>query len=226
MNRYIRHINLVGEDGLKKIQNAVMLVAGVGGLGCSVVQLLARFGFGTIHLFDPDIVDLPDLNRQILYDENDIGKFKAEVAATKLEDINSDITVIAHKIKIEKDTSFPKVDIVIDCLDNFQDRLVLENLFFNKCIPIIHAGVSEFFGQITTLIPGETNGISEIFGKDFMLSASSAPKDIFPPVVLSVSSIQVSEAVKLLCNMRKDMLINKMMTLDFLSNNFEIIELG
>jgi molybdopterin-synthase adenylyltransferase len=226
MNRYNRHISLVGEDNFDKIRDAVVLVAGVGGLGCSVIQLLARFGFGTIHVFDPGIIDIPDLNRQILYDENDLGKFKAEVTVAKLKEINSEILLFAHKIKIENDTSFPHVDIVIDCLDNFQDRLVLENLFFDKGIPVIHAGVSEFFGQITTLIPGETHKLSEVFGKDFMLSAEPVPKDIFPPVVMNVASIQVSEAIKLVCNMKEGLLVNKMMIVDLLSNNVEILDLG
>lgn len=216
----------MGEDNFTKIQSAVVLVAGAGGLGCNVLQLIARIGFGTIHIFDPGIVDKPDLNRQTLYNENDLGHIKADVAAANLKKINSDINVIAHKVEIENETLPPELDIAIDCLDSFKGRLVLENLFFNKGIPLIHGGATQFFGQVTTLIPGQTSGLSDIFGRKFMKTADIPPKDIFPPVVMNVASIQVSEAVKLVCGIHEeDLLINKIMTVDLLTNSFEVIKL-
>jgi len=226
MERYNRHLNLVGEANFKKIRQAVVLVAGAGGLGSHVLQLLTRFGFGTIHIFDPGILDIPDLNRQIIYDQNDLGTFKVESAAAKLKEINSDVNIIPHKLLLENNSSVPKVDVVIDCLDNFQGRLVLENLFFKKGVPVVHGGASQFYGQVTTLIPGETPSLSDILGKDFMETADATPKDIFPPTVMNVASVQVSEAIKLVCDMKEKLLAKKLLTIDLLTNSFEIIELS
>ena len=225
MQRYNRHLNLVGEADFKKIRQAVVLVAGAGGLGSHVLQLLTRFGFGTIHIFDPGVLDIPDLNRQIIYDQNDLGTFKVESAAAKLKEINPDVNIIPHKLLIENNSSVPMVDVVIDCLDNFQGRLILENLFFKKGVPIIHGGASQFYGQVTTLIPGETPSLSDILGKNLMETADATPKDIFPPTVMNVASVQVSEAIKLVCDMKEKLLTKKLLIIDLLTNCFEIIEL-
>ena len=225
MERYNRHLNLIGENNFKKIRHAVVLVAGAGGLGSHVLQLLTRFGFGTIHIFDPGILDIPDLNRQIIYDQNDLGTFKVDSAAANLKKINPDVNIISHKLLIENNSSVPEVNVVIDCLDNFQGRLVLENLFFKNGVPIIHGGASQFYGQVTTLIPGETPALSETFGKNFMETADTAPKDIFPPTVMNVASVQVSEAIKLVCDMKENLLTKKLLTIDLLTNCFDIIDL-
>ncbi len=226
MERYNRHLNLIGEANFKKIRKATALVAGAGGLGSHVLQLLTRFGFGSIHIFDPGILDIPDLNRQIIYDQNDLDTSKVETAGTKLKKINPDVNIISHKQLLENESSVPEVDIVIDCLDNFQGRLVLENLFFNKGIPIVHGGASQFYGQVTTLIPGETMPLSEFLGKEFMETADATPKDIFPPTVMNVASVQVSEAIKLVCGMKEKLLAKKLLTIDLLNNSFDIIELN
>ncbi len=226
MQKYSRHLNLIGEANFKKIRKAKVLVAGAGGLGSHVLQLLTRFGFGSIHIFDPGILDTPDLNRQIIYNQNDLGTFKVESASSNLKKINSDINIVSHKQLIENKSSVPKVDVVVDCLDNFKGRLVLETLFLKNGIPIIHGGVSQFYGQVTTLIPGETLPLSEIFGKDFMETADTTSKDIFPPTVMNVASIQVSETIKLVSGMKEKLLIKKLLTIDLRSNHFDIIELS
>ena len=80
MERYARHINLFTEEVFARIQQARVLVAGAGGLGSTVLQLLARYGFGEIHFYDDGLLDPPDLNRQLLYTSEDLGVAKASAA--------------------------------------------------------------------------------------------------------------------------------------------------
>jgi len=223
VDRYQRHSNLIGEADFEKIKQTRVLVAGAGGLGSTVLQLLARTGFGKIHFYDDAVLDEPDLNRQILYDTNDLGKLKTEVALEKLTAINPNIQLVAHPEKLTSQTSVPPVDLVIDCLDNFESRFVLEDQFFNKGIPIIHGGASQYFGQVTTLIPGKTLSLSELFGRDIIATDATRAKEIFPATVLNVASVQVSEAVKLVCGKTDHLLTNQILTIDLFFNTFDIL---
>lgn len=222
MKRYTRHLNLLGPEGQEKLLKAKVLLAGVGGLGSSVLQLLIRLGFGEIHIYDDGILDLPDLNRQIIYDMNDLGKPKVTLATEKMQRVNPEITIVPHKERLTNDTNSPKVNLVMDCLDNFNSRLVLEKLFWEKGIPIVHAGIVQYFGQATTLIPGETGNYTDLFGQDISALDDGMLKDVYPPAVMNLASIQVSEAVKLICSFG-DLLANKILTVDLLTNSYDII---
>lgn len=222
MDRYNRHRNLLGEDGQEKLLETKILVAGAGGLGSNVLQLLARYGVGEIHIYDPGILDLPDLNRQILYDMNDLGQPKASLAMEKLKAVNPEIKIVKHQEKITDTSELPEVDLVMDCLDNFQSRIVLEKIFWEKGTPIIHGGISHYFGQVTTLIPGKTGNYTQIFGRDVVAVDKEKLKDVYPSAVMNVASIQVSEAIKLICS-QGELLTNKILSVDLLTNSFDII---
>lgn len=200
-------------------------MVGAGGLGCTVLQLLTRYGFGEIHLYDDGIVDKADLNRQILYSYQDIDSPKVIAAKNHLQEINPKVTIIAHQVRLTGESSVPAVDLVIDCLDNFAGRLFLNDRFFEYNIPVIHGGVSTFFGQVTTLIPGRTLSLVDIFGRDNMYDNPDISKNIYPPVVIAVASLQASEAIKLACGLYKRLLLNKIQVIDMLDNSFDIIEI-
>jgi molybdopterin/thiamine biosynthesis adenylyltransferase len=202
-----------------------VLVAGAGGLGSTVLQLLTRFGFGEIHVYDDAVLDRPDLNRQILYTSEDLGSPKADITQKILQAINPDVTVVTHRERLTEDSDVPTVDFVMDCLDNYAGRLVLEALFFQHEIPIIHGGASAFFGQVTTLVPGRTPALSAIYGRRNMEDLPGVPKDIFPPVVTCVASLQASEAVKLACGQYDRLLLNKIQIVDLLTNSFDVTEI-
>jgi len=224
MERYSRHSELIGKLDFQKIKNSKIAVIGSGGLGSTVLQLLARIGFGEIHHWDYAILDLPDLNRQILYTSLDIGKPKALLANQKLKEINPEIKIFSYNEKLDEHTKIPKVDLVIDCLDNFKSRLVLDKVFFDKGVPVIHAGVFRYIGQITALIPGKTQNYAETFGME------SDPKEItikevFPSIVTTLASIQVNEAAKYITGRTDKMLINKILVVDLFNNSFDTIEI-
>lgn len=224
MERYTRHKNLFAEGKMEQIQKARVMVVGAGGLGCTVLQLIARLGVDTLHVYDCADVDLPDLNRQLLYDEGDISLHKADCATQKLRCINSSINVIGHTERVDESTLLPEVDLVFDCLDNFQTRFILDRLLYPLNIPMIHGGVNKFFAQVTSIVPGQSKMLAELFPVDTASIDKQTTKDIFPPVVTITASIQVSEGVKYLTGQHSDMLINRVLMIDALANSFEIID--
>jgi molybdopterin-synthase adenylyltransferase len=225
MDRYSRHSELLSETEFVKIRNSAVMVAGAGGLGCNVLNLLARIGVGTIHFFEYSRIDAPDLNRQIFYHHEDLGKLKCETAGEYLQKINPEIEIIAHCEKIDENTQIPKVDLVFDCLDNFTTRYQLDNLLQKEKIPMIHAGVSTYFGQITTIIPGETKSLQKSIPVDTSQLDSKLDKRILPQVVTIVASLQVNEGSNYLCGKRDKLLTNKILSVDLFHYRFDIIEL-
>jgi molybdopterin-synthase adenylyltransferase len=223
MERYDRHIHLFSEEQFARIRRTRVLVAGAGGLGSTVLQLLTRYGFGEIHLYDDGVLDPPDLNRQLLYTARDLGEPKAQAARALLEAINPDVTVIAHAERLTAACDLPEVDLIIDCLDNFTGRRLLDDLFFTRGVPIIHGGATAFCGQVTTLVPGRTGSLTDIYGGPNMEDDPASPQDIYPPVVTAVASLQVSEAVKLVCGLDDQLLLNRIQVVDLLTNAFDVV---
>ncbi|WGS64292.1 HesA/MoeB/ThiF family protein [Marinitoga aeolica] len=220
MDRYSRHMKLY--KNFDKIRNAKIMVAGAGGLGSNVLMHLSRLGIGEIHIFDNGILDMPDLNRQILYDHEDLGKKKVFVAKEKLNEINPEVKIHIFAEKIQEKTVLPDVDIAIDCFDNFESRKILDRKVHEKNIPLIHGGVERFFGQVTDIIPGKTKTLSEILGD---VKDTDEIKYVTPYAVSIIASIQVSEAMKLLCGDYDNALINKLLVVDLYFNTFDIIQI-
>lgn len=220
MERYSRHIALYND--FEKIKKAKILVAGAGGLGSNVLQNLVRLGIGEIYIYDDGIIDMPDLNRQILYTHEDLGKEKVYVAREKLMEINPDVKVHIHNERIAEKTELPDVDIVIDCFDNFESRKILDKKIHEKNIPLIHGGVERFYGQITDIIPGKTKSLNDILGD---VKDTDEIKLVAPYTVSIIASIQVSEAMKILFEDYENALLNKLLIIDIYFNNFDVIEL-
>jgi molybdopterin/thiamine biosynthesis adenylyltransferase len=220
MEKYSRHINLYKD--FEKIRNSKVLVAGAGGLGSNVLEHLVRLGVGEIYIYDDGILDMPDLNRQILYTPEDLGKEKVFAAKEKLQEINPDVEVHIHNERITENTELPCVDIVIDCFDNFESRKILDKKIHEKNIPLIHGGVERFYGQVTDIIPGKTKTLRDILGD---VKDTDEIKPVTPYAVSVIASIQVSEAMKLICGDYDNALINKLLIVDLYFNTFDIIEL-
>ena len=216
--KYIRQIMLFGEEGQEKLENAKVFVAGAGGLGSPVSTYLAVAGIGKIIIADFDSVDLSNLNRQFLHHEKDIGREKIKSAEEKLLSLNPEIKVetIREKITDENAGSIvPPCDLIIDALDNFDTRHVLNRLAVERNIPLIHGAVSGYRGQATTIIPGKTPCLCCIF-------PSSFKKEVFPVLGTTpgvIGSIQANEAIKYLTGQGK-LLENRLLLWDGLSCSF------
>jgi adenylyltransferase/sulfurtransferase len=159
---------------------------------------LAYAGIGHITIVDNDSVEVSNLNRQILHWESDIGKKKPVSAADKLRSINSSvrITPVCKKItEASVDTIIDGADVVIDGLDNYGTRFLVNSTCVKKRIPFIHAGVNGLVGQITTIIPGKTPCLSCIYPEP-PDTAGTIP--VFGVTPALMASMQVMEAIKLI----------------------------
>jgi len=161
--RYSRQVLLWGEERQQQLEAATILVAGIGGLGAAVAELLVRAGTGKLYLVDDGVINWPDLNRQLLYSETDIGQSKLEVAKQKLQQINSNVVIELLPQRI--DATFhcpPDVSIIADCLDNYASRFYLEAGLADEAF-LIHGGIEGNQGQILTLQKGTSQPLADIF---------------------------------------------------------------
>ena len=222
--KYIRQIMLFGEEEQEKLQKAKVLVAGAGGLGSPISTYLAIAGIGKIILADFDSVELSNLNRQFLHHEKDIGREKLKSAEEKLLSLNPEIKVetIREKITDENaDSVVPPCDVIIDALDNFDTRHVLNRLAVERNIPLIHGAVSGYRGQVTTIIPGKTPCLCCIFPASFK-------KEVFPVLGTTpgvIGTIQANEAIKYLTGQGK-LLENRLLLWDGLSCSFSELKVN
>jgi molybdopterin-synthase adenylyltransferase len=216
--KYVRQIMLFGEEGQEKLRNATVFVAGTGGLGSPISTYLAVAGIGKIIIADFDIVDPTNLNRQFLHHEKDIGRKKVDSAKEKLLSLNPEIKVetITEKITEENANNVvPACDLIIDALDNFDTRHVLNKLAVRRKIPLIHGAVSGYRGQATTVIPGRTPCLNCIF-------PSSFTKEVFPVLGTTpgvIGTIQANEAIKYITGQGK-LLEGRLLLWDGLSCSF------
>ena len=195
LKRYQRQISIFGEDGQRKLKEAKVFIAGAGGLGCSIAMYLTVAGIGKLRIVDNDTVALENLNRQVLHWDSDIGRKKSESAKEKLQRMNSDIEVEVISETINKgniDGLVGDFDMIVDAMDNFAARYVLNKAALNKKIPFFHGAVHGFYGQATTIIPGRTACLRCIFPE--------APPPAVPPVVGVapglIGCIQATEVIK------------------------------
>ncbi|UCC91183.1 MAG: HesA/MoeB/ThiF family protein, partial [Dehalococcoidia bacterium] len=141
LKRYDRQISIFGEEGQRKLKKARVFIAGAGGLGCSIAVYLTVAGIGKLRIVDNDIVALENLNRQILHQDNDIGKKKAESAKEKLKRMNSNVEVEVISETIQRgniDELFADFDMIVDAMDNFAARYVRNEAALKKKTPFFH----------------------------------------------------------------------------------------
>lgn len=159
LDRYARHIVLkdIGGAGQKKLLGAHVLVIGAGGIGCPAIQYLAAAGVGALTIIDNDIVSLSNLQRQVLFTENDVGKPKVEVAEKRALDINPEILInivnqrlTAQHFFDDGAAFFAPFDAIIDGSDNYQTRLLVSDLSVNHKVPLVSAAIGQFQGQLGT----------------------------------------------------------------------------
>jgi len=200
LERYSRQIMLFGEEGQKRLKKARVLIVGVGGLGSVSSLYLAAAGVGRLILVDKERLELSNLNRQILYTTEDIGKYKAEVAARRLKKLNPEIEIEGIVDEITEDNVrdyVSKVDLVVDGLDNWKVRFILNKECVHQRKPFIHAGIRGMHGQLLVVLPGKGPCLNCII--------PSPPKEEkhFPvlgttPGILGL--LQATEVIKILTN--------------------------
>ena len=158
--RFLRQIMIdgFGESGQERLARARVLVAGAGGLGCTVCTYLAAAGVGLLRVVDRGEVELSNLNRQVLYATGDIGKAKAPTLQERLRDLNPGVRFEPVHAVMDK-ASLPGLldgmDAAVDALDNLPTRLALNKACVDLRIPLVHGAVNGFQGQVMTVAPGQ-----------------------------------------------------------------------
>lgn len=225
IERYSRQIPVIGVEGQEKLRRSTILIVGVGGLGSAASFYLVAAGIGKLILVDEGLVELSNLQRQILYTVDDIGKPKVIVARERLKKLNPGTEIIAVQEKFDEalaDELVPQADVVIDALDNWETRIILDRAAWRHGKPYVHAGVHGFYGQLTVLVPGKTPCLRCIFPRKPPVG-SPIPVFATTPGVLGV--LEANEVLKLLTGYGEP-LINKLLIYDGSSNLFEIIEIN
>lgn len=205
----------------EKIREMVVMIVGVGGLGTHQAQELQRIGVKKIYLVDFDLISPGNLNRQIFYGRKDLKGYKVDVAKKHLDQFELGTEIIAHNQQLNPQMEIPlDVNIIFDALDTFKARLILETLAEQYQLPLIHGGLYAWYGQITTIIPGQTKKLSTIF------PATEEQEQIpaFSPLVALVASLQVIEGVKVYLH-DEQILANRLLLIDASDYSFEIINL-
>ena len=227
IEKYSRQIVLknVGTIGQKKILNSNVLVVGVGGLGCPIVDYLARAGVGKIGIVDYDRVDISNIHRQSIYTFKDVGKYKVEVLKKKLIDINPDVQTKIYKNKITKKNAYKilnQFDIIVDGSDNFKTKFIL-NQFANKLKKIFIVGaISRYDGHIFSFNFKRNN---EACLKCFYQSEvnqevlNCETEGILGPVAGIVGNIQANEVLKYILG-QKNELTNKILIINLMNLTF------
>lgn len=223
MERYSKNKKMLSDEEQDILLSKCIAVIGCGGLGGNVIEMLARIGVKSLKLVDFDCFNSSNLNRQILSNEQNLGKFKVEEAKIRVNMINSGIDVTVYKTEFTNENAkdiLSDCDIVLDCLDNIKSRLILEKYASIINIPLIHGAISGWYGQVSTILPNDNN-FKKIYGNvDSYTDENGNPS--FTPN--TIASIQVSECIKVLLN-KGEILRNKLLIIDLLFNTTNIIEL-
>lgn len=158
--RYSRHLLIpeVGAEGQARLLGSKALFIGAGGLGSPALLYLAAAGVGTLGIVDFDVVDLSNLQRQIVHTTDRVGRKKAESAAETVRALNPDVTVVPHEEMLTEanvERLIAGYDVILDGTDTFETRYTLNDAAVRAGIPVVHASVFRFEGQLTVFIPNE-----------------------------------------------------------------------
>ena len=229
--RYHRHLLLdeIGEAGQIKIKQAKVLVVGAGGLGCPVIQYLCTTGVGLITIVDDDVVDMSNLQRQVFYGVNDLGKHKAIIATSLMRQRNSSIQVeqVVARITYKNARKWVKEhDVIMDCTDNLQARYVLSDACVLEGKPLVHSSVYKTQGQLSVF--NYENGPSYrcLFPKPSTENLVDMPTlGIYSVLPGIMGLMQANETLKIIVGMGQ-VLSGKMLIYDSLNQGLNYIKIA
>lgn len=206
------------------LKDSKVCVIGCGGLGGYIIEMLGRLGVGTITAIDGDVFEESNLNRQLLSDELSIGRSKAMAAVERMRIVNSDINIMPITEFVTEANSEEILSghqVIVDALDNIPSRLVLQDACHKLQLPLVHGAIAGWYGQVSTILPGDRT-LDKIYGQGI---SSGLEKELGNPAFTPalVSSIQVSEVVKILIN-KGELLRNKLLFIDLLNHEYDVIE--
>ncbi len=236
ITRYSRHLLLseIGKEGQEKLKHSSVLVIGAGGLGCPVLMYLVAAGVGRIGIVDFDMVDESNLQRQILFDVNDIGKPKAQVSKNKLSQQNPHIDIRAHVLKLSTANAlelFSEYDIIVDGTDNFSTRYLVNDACVLTGRTLVSGSIFKFQGQLSVFnLKNEKGFLGPTYRCLFPdpPAPGSAPScseigvlGVLPGII---GTLMANEVIKTIVK-KGEVLSGKVLLIDTLSMNFNLVEI-
>lgn len=231
MKRYERQIAIaeIGISGQQKLTASKVLIIGVGGLGCPVLQNLAAAGVGTIGIVDGDFVEETNLHRQFLYGSNDLGRSKVEVAAEVVSKQNPGVRIVCYPDYFSRQNCLEiasDYQVIVDCSDTIATRYLINDVSVQKGIPMVYASIHKFEGQLSVFNYKNGPTYRCLFPEDNRLEAipdcnDSGVLGVMPNLL---GTMQSNEALKIILEIG-EVLSGKLMLYNSLSNDFQIIEI-
>jgi molybdopterin/thiamine biosynthesis adenylyltransferase/rhodanese-related sulfurtransferase len=230
-HRYSRHtiIPEVGEQGQLKLLDARVLLIGAGGLGSPAAMYLAAAGVGTLGIVDFDVVDVSNLQRQILHHLDDVGRPKVETATEAIAALNTDVTVVPHRVLLRSDNALDIIkdyDVVINGSDNFPTRYLVNDACALLGKPLVDASIFRFEGQLTVFDPAHGGPCYRCLYPDppppgeVPSCAEGGVLGVLPGIM---GSLQAGEAVKLILGVGEP-LTGRLLLFDALDGRFRQVK--
>jgi molybdopterin/thiamine biosynthesis adenylyltransferase/rhodanese-related sulfurtransferase len=224
--RYSRHLLLpeVGLEGQQKLLDAKVLLLGAGGLGSPAALYLAAAGVGTLGIVDSDEVDLSNLQRQVIHSSERIGVAKVDSAEQTISALNPDVKVVKHQVRLGADNIMeilPDYDIVVDGLDNFPTRYLLNDASVRLKVPVVSAAILGFEGQLSVFAPYEGPCYRCLFPvpPPAELAPSCGANGVLGVLPGTMGLLQATEVVKLILG-EGEPLIGRLLMYDALAARF------
>ncbi|NCC72408.1 MAG: HesA/MoeB/ThiF family protein [Sphingobacteriia bacterium] len=225
MNRYIKNQNMLTSEENHHLQSFRVAVAGCGGLGGYIIEMLARLGIGHITAIDGDVFDTSNLNRQLLSHPGNLGKSKAVEAKHRVEIINPDISLKAVSILLTEENAADILaghHVICDALDSIKSKLILQYTAEGLKIPLVHAAIAGWYAQVCTIMPGDRT-LERIYeGNPEQGEENDPGNPSFTPAL--AAALEVAEVLKILLA-KEGILRHKLLTIDTLKQDFNILEI-
>ncbi len=224
MERYIRNEQMLSREENQRLRSFRVAVAGCGGLGGYAIEMLARLGIGHITAIDGDVFDVSNLNRQLLSNPGNLGSSKAAAAKKRVSAINPEVSVNAVHTMItagNADSLLQSHDVIVDALDSVDSRRVIAEATRSLGIPMVFGAIAGWYAQVSTIFPGDDT-LDIIFPEDAGKGAETQlGNPAFTPAL--AASLQVAEVIKVLLN-KEGILRHKMLVIDLLNNEYQVVE--
>jgi molybdopterin/thiamine biosynthesis adenylyltransferase len=226
--RYQRQMLIegIGFEGQVKIKSATVGIVGAGGLGSPVCMYLAAAGIGQLIIVDDQTVEASNLNRQLLHWQEDAEfyRLKVDSAEVKLLAMNPNLKVRKHPERIVSDNIpllLDDADILVDCTDNFETRMIMNDYAVHTIKPFVHGAVESLYGQITTVVADRTPCLRCIFPNP---PSRKSPVPVLGSVAGIIGAMQATEVIKLITGLGEP-LFGKMLVIDMQTNCYETIRI-
>jgi adenylyltransferase/sulfurtransferase len=232
--RYSRQVRFsgIGEDGQRRLLNSRVTLVGCGALGTVLANSLVRSGVGHLRLIDRDFIETNNLQRQILFDEDDVAANlpKAEAAARKLRRINSGVEIEPVVVDVDRTNILElagDADLILDGSDNFEVRYIINDAAVKLGKPWVYGGCIGSYGQSMTILPGETPCLRCVFeaAPNPGEAGTCETAGVLGPIVNIVASIQAAEALKLLAG-KRDTINRELIYVDVWDNTTRRIKIA